>query len=170
MIHSSKTCSRSHDVTRFSLSFLCPETTASAGAGKKSSSRKKREHKSSSSSASSSRSRRKRWSKSAQTHSYSKIYSYVFERCRNCDTYIYLSGFRCEKVSICDLPPLSPPPLPFPASAGVSKSGDAKMRISHGVQCAGNKLSGGESSACQYVCAPLSLAIHAVLRVQFIPQ
>ena len=59
----------------------------------------RREPKSSSSSGSS-RSRRKRWSKSAQTHSYNKIYSYVFERCRNCDTYIYLSGFKCDKVSI----------------------------------------------------------------------
>lgn len=41
-----------------------------------------------------------RWSKASQTHSFSKIYSYVFERCRNCDTYIYLSGFKCDKVRV----------------------------------------------------------------------
>ncbi|KAI1286056.1 Rho GTPase-activating protein 29 [Halotydeus destructor] len=44
--------------------------------------------------------RSKRWSKAAQTHSFAKIYSYVFERCRTCDTYIYLSGFKCDKCNL----------------------------------------------------------------------
>ncbi|RWS01155.1 hypothetical protein B4U79_08117, partial [Dinothrombium tinctorium] len=41
-----------------------------------------------------------RWSKSALTHNFIRVYSYVFERCRTCDAYIYLGGYRCEKCNL----------------------------------------------------------------------
>ncbi|RWS25289.1 minor histocompatibility protein HA-1-like protein [Leptotrombidium deliense] len=42
----------------------------------------------------------KRWSRPALTHTFTRIYSYVFERCRTCDAYIYLGGYKCEKCNL----------------------------------------------------------------------
>ncbi|XP_015783791.1 rho GTPase-activating protein 45-like [Tetranychus urticae] len=41
--------------------------------------------------------KKRRWSKAARTHCFTRIFSYVFEKCRTCDTYIYLGGYKCEK-------------------------------------------------------------------------
>ncbi|XP_074594887.1 rho GTPase-activating protein 45-like isoform X2 [Brevipalpus obovatus] len=44
--------------------------------------------------------KKRRWTKTAKTHSFRRINSYVFEKCRTCDTYIYLGGYKCEKCLI----------------------------------------------------------------------